>query len=100
MTEFKTGSVVWRDATSYSQTDKARKPTAWDAKLGVCRVYITHAHLIYRPKWIVTCYELGIETKQMCDMPADNPVLAAIEALKICKETAEDLAKSFQNLNP
>lgn len=99
MKEFKTGSVTWKDATAYSQSDKERKPRAWDAKIGLCRVYITNGHRIYTPQWIVTCYELGIETKQMYDI-ADNPVLAAIEALRICKETADDLAKSFQNLNP
>lgn len=98
MKEFRTGHVIWKDATSYSQSEKERKPRAWDAKIGACRIYITNGHIIYRPQWIMSCYELGIDTKLLGDIPENLFVNAAQEALRICKETAEDLSKPFKNL--
>lgn len=98
MEEFTTGSVIWKDATSYSRDQKVRKPTAWDTRIGKLRIYITNGHIYYRPKWIVSCHELGIDTRQLSDIPENLFVNAAEEALQICKDKADELANSFKNL--
>lgn len=59
---FTTCGVEFKDATTYSKDDKVRKPTAWEAEIGKCRIYITNNHRDHRPNWIFHCFELGYNT--------------------------------------
>ena len=56
---------MWKDVTSYSQGDKDRKPTAFEAVSGELRIYITCGHIHYNGDWIMHCKALGIDTLHM-----------------------------------
>jgi hypothetical protein len=87
---------IWKDATSYSRGDKKRIPTAFQANVNGIRVYITCAHVVYRPAWIVVCMELAIEQRRMSNVSTAKE--AADMAIKICTERANELATAFNNL--
>jgi hypothetical protein len=90
------GGVIWKDATSYSQSDRKRIPTAFQANVNGIRVYITCGHVVYRPTWIVVCRELAIEQQRMPE--ATTAQEAADMAIKICTDRANELASAFNNL--
>ena len=56
---------MWKDATSYSQGDKERKPTSFEVASGELRIYITCRHISYRGEWIMHCKAVGIDTLHM-----------------------------------
>jgi hypothetical protein len=88
---------MWNDATSYSRGDKKRIPTAFQANVNGIRVYITCAHVVYRPTWIVVCRELAIEQRRMSNVSTAQE--AADMAIKVCTERANELASAFNNLS-
>jgi hypothetical protein len=51
----------WKDATSYSQSDKERVPQTWELRLNTLRVIITR-HIWFKPdEWVLSCPELGVD---------------------------------------
>jgi len=56
---------MWKDITSYSQGDKERKPTSFEAVSGDLRIVITSSHISYKGDWVMHCRALGIDTLHM-----------------------------------
>ena len=53
--------LEWKDASSYSRSDKERIPTVWALKVEGLRIVIHR--IIHYPEWYVSCYDLNIEGK-------------------------------------
>ncbi len=85
---------MWKDVTSYGRDDKERKPTTFEAKAGALRIVVT----CYRPKWVMHCYALAIDTHPL-DKSA-NQEQAEAEALQIVSERLADLAQCAAKLMP
>lgn len=85
---------MWKDATSYSRDDKERKPTTFEARSGALRIVVTCGHMDYRPKWVMHCYVLGIdtlpleksETKEQAQAEAVEIVFKRLANLTACAE--------------
>ena len=89
---------MWKDVTSYGRDDKERKPTTFEAKAGALRIVVTCGHVMYRPKWVMHCYALAIDTHPL-DKSATQEQAEA-EALEIVSERLADLAKCAAKLMP
>jgi len=55
----------WKDITTFSQSDKERKPTSFEAREGSLRITITCGHVTYKPEWVMHCHQLGFDTKPL-----------------------------------
>lgn len=62
--------LTWKDITSFSQEDKERKPTCWEANVGGLRITITNGHLHCPGEWVMHCrpwfntYPLKVDTRE------------------------------------
>lgn len=88
--------MKWKDITSYSQSDKERKPSAWEIRNNNIRITITCGHIHYRPEWIMHCYALGIDTKELTK--GINKQQAKDEALKIVYNAAKKLKANVEEI--
>jgi hypothetical protein len=57
--------IEWKDATTYSQSDKERKPTAWEVDHDGLRIHITCDHARYPKIWIMSCYRAGFKEYEL-----------------------------------
>jgi hypothetical protein len=56
---------AWKDATSYSQNDKEKKPVTFEAEHGPLRVTVTCGHIYYPGKWIMHCFSLNMKEVEL-----------------------------------
>lgn len=89
---------MWKDVTTYGRYDKERKPTTFEAKAGALRIVVTCGHVMYRPKWVMHCYALAIDTRPL-DKSATKEQAEA-EAMEIVSERLADLTKCAAKLMP
>lgn len=89
---------MWKDVTTYGRYDKERKPTTFEAKAGALRIIVTCGHVMYRPKWVMHCYALAIDTRPL-DKSATKEQAEA-EAMEIVSERLADLTKCAAKLMP
>ena len=87
--------MEWKDVTTYSRGQKERTPTAWQISSGTPRVYITNDHLHYKGLWIMHCFKVGIDTKQIA---ADNLEDAKAMALKKVYEAIGQINSDYMGL--
>jgi hypothetical protein len=45
-------SAQWKDVSTYSRSDKERKPWAWEIRLGVWRLVVVYNHRDYPGQYI------------------------------------------------
>lgn len=55
--------LEWKDASSYSRSDKERIPTVWELKIEGLRIVIHR--IIHCPGWHISCYDLNIEDEYL-----------------------------------
>lgn len=73
---------MWKDSTSYSQSDRERKePTAWSVNAGGVRLTVTKAHIRAPGEWVMHCPELGMDTVST-GLSSDQPATLAQNAAK------------------
>lgn len=65
---------TWVDSTSYSRDDKERVPNTWTLTLPETklRITVTKGHVYSPGKWVMHCFELGIDTKPLQGVPPDD----------------------------
>lgn len=83
------GVTQWRDCTSYSRGDKERVPTSYEIKHGWLRICITCGHIYHRPKWVLHCGALGIDSKRITVL--DNYQFTADDDLDTVKARAIEI---------
>lgn len=89
-------ALKWRDCTGYSQGDRERVQTGWQADIGPLRVTVTCGHIYYKGKWIMHCdpffreRPLGDDITNAVD--AQNRALALVRAKLTEAQAAIDAA--------
>lgn len=81
--------MEWKDATSYSQGDRAkgRRPNAWSIQNEDVTIWIGSGHL-YRPgEWVMHCRPIGLDTEPL-HLPADTP-LEKVKAAALLRASEE-----------
>lgn len=75
---------MWKDITSYQQSDTERKPTTFEAKAGSLRIVIVHGHIYYPGQWIMFCLALDIKTFPLgnSDLTLDQAKANAIKIVR------------------
>lgn len=86
----------WKDTTSYSQSDKEKKPTTWTVKNGPLQITVTCGHNHYKPDWVMHCRELGIDTKHIGAF--DTPYEAKQCAITVVGEYITRLACALERI--
>lgn len=89
---------MWKDVTSYSRDDKERKPTTFEARAGALRIVVTCGHVRYRPKWVMHCFALAIDTYPLDK--SETQEQAEADAMVIVSERLADLAACAAKLTP
>jgi hypothetical protein len=94
-------TVKWKDAKSYSQSDKERVPTVWSTEIGGCEILVMCSHRDWPNTWIMVCHKLHISQTELyhkhekgntkCETAKD----AAFLAVKYCKEKVNKLNAAF-----
>ncbi len=61
-----TPTAMWKDVTSYRQSERGTKPEPrkWEAKVGPLRVSIHRFHGA-GPVWFVTCHDLQMSAREL-----------------------------------
>ena len=73
--------TIWKDATSYSQNNKERTPTAFSLQVeNGFSIYITCNHFDYKDTFIFHCEKLGMRCVELKSKTAKD---AAIESIKV-----------------
>jgi len=75
----------WKDISSYSQSDKDRKPTTFERHVGKLRLVVTR-HIHYPNKWVIRSD--GIFEHLINDCNTDQAKDTATDMLKKCLEAA------------
>ena len=57
--------MKWTDVTSYSRSDKERKPTSWQLDAGPLAVTVVFNHRDRPGEWCFHCYDLGMDTESL-----------------------------------
>ncbi len=59
--------MIMKDKTSYSRSDKERKPNilVFESESGIKFSYTVHKHIYYGDEWLLTCREVNIEQKPL-----------------------------------
>lgn len=75
-------NMNWKDSTSYSRDDKARKPTSWTTEIGGLRITVTSGHIYYPGKWVMHCHEAGMDTVPVNAVSAETAQRMAVELVR------------------
>lgn len=84
--------LTWTDSTSFSQSDKARIPTAFSTRVGTYGITVTSGHLYHRGEWVFHCFGLGFDTKPLKAATASE---AAEQAFDACYMKAQECWAAF-----
>jgi hypothetical protein len=71
---------MWKDTTSYSQSEKERLPGTFTIKDENLTITITNGHIYHKGEWIMHCHKLGI-TEHVLGVKTE--LSAKVEALKV-----------------
>lgn len=83
---------LWKDITSYSRGDEERIPTTFELDKKVLRICVTSGHRDYKHSWIMHCYQLQIDTRELSAKTLEK---AQIEAVKIANDCLNELKSSL-----
>lgn len=84
----------WKDVTTYSRSDKERKPSAWALKIGKLRITVVRNHIYFRGQWVMHCspfyntHPLNVETKEQAQEKAMSLVIDEINKINVAIEQA------------
>ncbi len=83
---------VWKDASSYSKSDKERIPNTWVLNFRVWGLTI-HRHVHYSPDvWLMSCHSLGISQREIGKVSVEE---AQAEALRIARLKLQTMLKEI-----
>lgn len=86
----------WTDATSYSRGERGtREPDAWEATIEGIRIWVSSGHRYYHGYWIMHCFSLNIETKQLGSVSDMSVAEAQNMAIKTAASAAKTRARSL-----
>lgn len=88
---------MWKDATSYSQGDAERKPTAWSRDVGDLRIVITCAHIYHKGEWVMHCRP-WFDTHPLNLSASTGEKDAQIVALDLVRKKISALYKAIQSV--
>jgi hypothetical protein len=77
---------MWQDSTSYSRDQKERIPSCWTAKAGSLKITVLNGHIYHPGEWVMHCFELGIDTKEMGLPKESTPEQAQEKAVAIVRQ--------------
>lgn len=80
---------LWKDTTTYSQTDTERIPTTYTLELNGLRITVTCGHVLYKPQWVMHCFALFIDTKPLPNCASAEE--AQTRAIKIVYNKAKNI---------
>lgn len=75
-------NMNWKDTTSYSRDNKERKPTTWTTEIGGLRITVTSGHIYYPDKWVMHCFECGMDTVPLDAVSAETAQRMAVERVR------------------
>ena len=89
--------MEWKDATSYSQGDKERKPNVWEKKSGEIRVVLVWNHLNCPNTYCLHCSLLGMSTVPLGDgsLSLEEAQSKAIEYIRRRVKTITRMAENL-----
>lgn len=97
---------MWKDVTSYSQSDTNRVPKVFELILEnnseILGIKITSNHLYYPDTWLLNCLRLNIKELEMGSTKDLTLKQAQNKAIEICKNKAFNYLKllgDYQLLN-
>tara|TARA_Y100000310_G_C20181252_1_gene578235 strand:- start:48 stop:305 length:258 start_codon:yes stop_codon:yes gene_type:complete len=82
----------WRDATSYSQSDKERIPKTFEYRTQQIRIIISCGHIDCPGEWVMHCRELDMKCK---GTGAESKEEAQNRALEIVRERLEGMLEGI-----
>lgn len=86
---------LWKDITSYSQGEKERVPTTYEAVAGTLRIVITNGHIYHKGEWVAHIRPFGIDTKPLKAKTLDD---AKAEAIRTAGATIRALHKDYEDI--
>lgn len=88
--------MKWKDSTSYSRDDKVRKPTSWTTEIGGLLITVSSGHIYYPGKWVMHCFEAGMDTVPVNAVSAETAQRMAVE---LVREKVEKWHEALQASN-
>lgn len=91
--------LQWQDITSYSRSDKERKPTIWEIASplkGSLRVCVVWNHRDRPGVWVFHCYALGFDAEYLPGV--QNAEEAKAAALKAVQARLNDWQKAVAEM--
>ncbi len=86
--------LKWKDESSYSKNDKERIPNVLSTKIEGFNIKI-HRHIHYPDTWLLSCYKLDIEKK---DLYTNDFNEATKKAIQYIISKLEDHLKLYNKL--
>lgn len=88
------GGAVWRDTSTYSQSDRVREPWAYELQVRGVRISV-HRHRDYPGMWC-TCADWAITLPMVpaSAVLADAQRMAVVRVRRLCDALLADLAPS------
>ena len=93
--------LIWKDATSYSQGQRGKKPqTAWETDLDGVRIWVSCGHLDHPGRWVMNCRPINIikrdigGTNLTSEQARDRAVMTVYSEAKAMQRMAEGIADS------
>jgi hypothetical protein len=83
---------TWEDATSYSQSDNEKIPTAFRVTISGMRIAITCGHILAKGEWVMNCHTMSFDLYELKVKTAHE---AAEKAILICKTRLNQWIAAF-----
>lgn len=81
---------AWTDATSYQRGERGvREPDAWEITIEGIRIWVGSGHRYYPDYWVMHCFPLDIDTKQLGSVSD----MSVVEAQRMAVKAAASAAK-------
>lgn len=76
---------MWEDTTAYSKYDTARVPSCWSMETGKMTITVLNNHRNYPGKWVMHCFNVGINNgvlKIAADATPEDAQQMAVSAVR------------------
>lgn len=88
-------TIEWKDATIYTQDDKVRKPSIWEASTKNLRITVHH-YIGCDDEWFVTCYGLHVQRHPLKSVDIEA---AKAEAVRFLARRAKQIVAELSALD-
>lgn len=88
---------MWENITGYKKNINDEKNIEiWELKSEVIRIVITNNHILYKPKWIMRCDEINIDTYLLTNCKSSDE--AKIRSIAIVKNRINKLNREISRI--